>query len=158
MIMTQTFDPKPCCIMALHRRYEETQDEYLIIEQAEAAERQRIAGRDDLEGLAESYKRGMKSLAVESDVLRTAILYQVPDTWPEAMVLQFHITGAFDMQVASDTPDEKDWVALQLAIDALFDFMCCEVTHDPEAIGSSFKNDAIRVYNQRRHRTGMVEA
>jgi hypothetical protein len=46
--------------------------------------------------------------------------------------------------------------ALSRAIDALFDFMCCEVDADHGEIGSSFESDATRVFYRRRYRTGVL--
>jgi hypothetical protein len=78
--------------MAMHKRYEEAQTEYLTVEKAESQ------ARKDGDESVFRLVHATKALIDESDALRVAILHQVPTSWIEAMVLQFHITAAFDMQ------------------------------------------------------------
>lgn len=144
---------KPSPIMAMHQRYEETMAEYLAIEKAES-----IARRERDEDAEGALARAMRASCRESDALRVAILHQVPDTWPEAQVLQFHITNAFDLLTGCTNVSEIEQQALQIAIDTLFDFMCCEVDSDHGEIGRSFQDGASRVFFQRRRRTGVMEA
>ena len=139
-------------LLAMHRRYECAMAEYLIVEQAEGAARK----DGDSDG-AHSLARGTRAICRETDALRLAILNQVPDTWAAAMVLQFHITNAADLLATSENPPEAEREALLTAIDTLFDFLCCEVDQDHEALGNEFRSGAVRAFFQRRHRTGQVE-
>jgi hypothetical protein len=146
-------EQKPSPIMAMHTRYEETMAEFGVIEKAENDARKR---RDESEAAA--LERGSRASCREADALRTAILHQVPDSWTEAMALQFHIVNAFDLLIGCTEPPEFEQEALQTAIDTLFDFMCCEVEADHEQVGLSFRDGANRAFFQRRRRTGVVEA
>lgn len=137
-------------ILTMHQRYEAALMDFATAEKAEA----KCAGA----GPQFAFSHAMKTLIQESDALRDAILYQVPRTWPEALVLQFHITNAFDMHANGTTPPtDAEKERLETALDALFDFMCCEVEQNHEALGRAFQDGAGRVFNLRRHRTGEVE-
>ena len=139
-------------IMAIHARYEAGMAEYAAIEKAEHAVR--AAGTDE----AGSMNRALKACSSESDALRMAILHQVPASWAEAAILQYHISNAYDLLVTDEPVVSDDRDTLGTAIDTLFDFMCCEVKQDHAEIGSSFSQSAIRVHFARRDRTGNTEA
>lgn len=139
-------------ILAMHQRYEATMAEYLVIEKAES--RARKERDENTEG---AMSRAMRASCRETDALRTAILHQVPDSWTEAMVLQFHVVNAFDMMAGCTDYPEYEQEALQTGIDTLFDFMCCEVDADHERVGRNFQDGANRVFFNRRRRTGVVE-
>lgn len=149
---TVSADRSPCPIMAMHTRFEQASAEYRVVERAEREARDR---NDDAE--AGAYQRALKSLVGETEALRLAILHQVPDDWPAAMVLQFHIVGAFDVQANCDDVPAQELAALQTAIETLFDFLCCEVEQDHGAMGSAFQSEANRTFFKRRYRTGVVE-
>lgn len=61
------------------------------------------------------------------------------------------------MMINSEDQPEAEDHALTIAVETLFDFLCCEMKSDHEQVGSSFKDGAIRAYYLRRHRTGLVE-
>ena len=147
---------KPSVIMALHSRYEAAFAEYQAVERAEMMGR-RQGATDDRETAVMHYRDAEKTLDLETDAIRNAILFQVPETWTEEMVLQYHIYCAHDLYANADKPDDGDIERLGLAIDTLFDFMCCSVNVAHEEIGLTFKDAAERVLMKRRLRTGVVE-
>ncbi len=138
-------------ILAMQHRYDAAWQEYNRIDVAATALRKDHP--DDL-SLEFAYRDGMTTNNAETDALRPAILYQVPTTWVEAMVLQFHINIAHDLV---DEPSVEDRAALATAMDTLLDFMCCEVDQDHEALGRQFQTSANMVFDKRRYRTGIVE-
>jgi transposase-like protein len=139
-------------ILAMHARYEAAWQEYNQIDVA-GTKLDKSDADDDLLGF--KYQRAETANNAETDALRQAILYQVPTTWTEAMVLLCHIHIAFDL---TDKPTKEDWTATHTALDTLFDFMCCEVDQDHEALGKHFQASANIVFDKRRYRTGIVEA
>lgn len=149
--------PGTSLIAALHARYEATQTEYAAVELADMAARPQSKERENSSD-AQHYGTALLTSEHESDALRNAILFQVPDSWSEALILQYHIVCAHDMYAAAMKPNEADNERLQLAIDTLFDFMCTEVRADAGEIGPAFKYGAERAFNLRRLRTGVVEA
>jgi hypothetical protein len=123
-------------ISALHARFE-----------ANGAEFDRI---DQADGDTETAKH--QSMC-EADAIRYAILAQVPSSWPDALILQFHIQLDHQFQVGADRePDAEE--RLQLAMETLFDFMACEVEADHGEIGTLFQASCNRVFYARHHRTG----
>lgn len=139
----------PNILMTLHRRYEQTMSEYLIIEQAENAE------SNEIEKAA--LRRACKASCTEAEALRLAILHQVPLDLSDAAVLQFHIACAYDMGINCEDTPEAETEALTTAIDTLFDFLCCKMSGDHDRVGKSFKDGAIQSHFKRRRRTGLVE-
>lgn len=151
--MNQLAERKPSPILAMHKRYEEAAADYAT---AENAESQALKAKD--EDGAFKANQSMMTISREQDALRIGILYQVPTSWVEAMVLQFHIMCLGDMIIGADRPDgEGEGEVLILAVETLFDFMCCEVDQDHGEIGDAFQTEANRVFFQRRRRTGIVE-
>lgn len=139
-------------IRAMHTRYEEAWKQYNVVEAAEHR------ARADGDTKHFDLQRAMQTLSQETDALQTTILHQVPDTWPEALLLQFHISNAADLLVnGAEPPSDEDKETLIGAVDTLFDFMCCELDLNHEELGASFKSAATRVHFQRRYRTGQVE-
>jgi hypothetical protein len=139
--------------MAMHDRYARAWSEYLVIDQATFG-----ASRDHDDDRRDKLYRALKASTRETDALRLTILHQVPTTWVEAMVLQFHITTMFDMLNSVDEPAAAvERETLATAIDTLFDFMCCEVDQDHGELGQTFFDDAGRVHLARRYRTGLLE-
>ena len=107
----------------------------------------------DESALAHRYDDAMKVNAGETDALRLAILYQVPITPQEALVLQYHTHGASDPDLMA-TSDERD--ALSVANDTLFDYRCDETDHDDS--DGMFQSAEHIVSERRRFRTGKVGA
>lgn len=139
-------------IRAMHARYEEACQQYNVVEAAE--HQARANGHKKHFGL----QRAMQTLSQETDALRNTILHQVPETWSEALLLQFHISNATDLLVnGAEPPSDEEKETLIRATDTLFDFMCCELGLDHEELGTSFKSAATRVHFQRRCRAGQVE-
>ena len=137
-------------ILAMHARYEAAWAEFIIIEDA----RMKLDPKDrDESALAHRYDDAMKVNAGETDALRLAILYQVPTTRQEALVLQYHAHGAADPDLMT-TSDERD--ALSVASDTLFDFHCDETDHDDS--DGMFQSAEHIVSERRRFRTGKVGA
>lgn len=144
-------------IAALHARYEATQTEYATVERAETNFRRQAKNGDTLR-YADRCRTACMTLDREANALRDAILYQVPDSWSDALILQFHIVCAHDMYAAASERCDADDERLQLAIDTLFDFMCREVRAEAGEIGAAFKDAAAEAFRARRLRTGVVEA
>jgi len=139
-------------ILAMHARYEAAWEQFNQIDTASTALNRKDPADDSL---GFKYQTAETANNAETDALRQAILYQVPTTWPEAMVLLYHIHIAFDL---TDKPTKEERAATETAIDTLFDFMCCEVDQDHEALGKHFQTSANIVFDKRRYRTGIVEA
>lgn len=136
----------PSAILAMHRQYEAAWEAHHTVDKAKLR-----LGKD--EGRQEGiFERAMSLDVAEGDALRLAILYQVPTTWVEAMVLQYHIYIEQGMGSAEPWPD-----ALEVAIETLFDFFACEIDADHEEIGRMFQSSANLVYERRHARTGKVE-
>ena len=137
-------------ILAMHARYEASWAEFIIVEDA----RMKLDRKDrDESALAHRYDDAMKVNAGETDALRLAILYQVPITPQEALVLQYHVHGASDPDLMA-TSDERD--ALSVANDTLFDYRCDEIDHDDS--DGMFQSAEHIVSERRRFRTGKVGA
>lgn len=135
-------------IIAMHVRYETAWLEYNRIDDADIAlDKSTDAGKS----LTYRYHDAEQANTGETDALRLAILYQVPTTWLEAMILQFHIHIAFD---PDDSSTDENRAAISVAIDTLLDFMCGEIDHD--GLGRQFQNSARLVSNRRRFRTGQA--
>ena len=145
---TAPIPPSP--LLAMHARYEAAWEEYNNIDTAQL----KLNDRNEAERcLKFRYSDALKANNAETDALRLAILYQVPTTWQEALVLQYHVHSTADPH--SDlTDDEKN--ALEIGLDTLFDFMCDEVAHG-EDDGIFHRAECI-VSDRRRYRTGKVGA
>jgi hypothetical protein len=141
-------------IAALHARYEATQSEYATIDLADTPQAKQRQNSPDVQ----HFDTALLTSEREADALRNVILYQVPDSWSDALILQYHIVVAHDAHAAASKPKEEDSERLQIAIDTLFDFMCTEVRADAGEIGATFKDAAASVFRARRLRTGVVEA
>ncbi len=140
---------KPSPILAMHARYEAAWVEYNQTDTAGMA-----LGKDG-HSLEFRYDAAKATNNTETDALRHATLYQVPTTWPEAMVLLFHTHVAHSL---SDKPTPEEYAATETALETLLDFMCCEVAQDHETLGKQFQASANIVFDKRRYRTGIVEA
>lgn len=151
----------PSLISALHSRYEAIQAEYQPIEKAEYELSDEPSDGEIGQQLAR-FRSAIKTLCEEEDAVRNAILFQVPDSQSDALILQYHIVCAADLYAGAPEQNEADNRRLQLAIETLFDFMSCEIETEgqtvPSAIGATLAASATRVFNARRLRTGVVEA
>ena len=139
---------QPSVILAMHRQYEAAWEAHHTVDTAKLR-----LGKD--EGRQEMlFEQAMSIVVSEADALRLAILYQVPTTWIEAMVLQYHI---YIEQGMGDCNGEAWSDALQVAVETLLDFFACEIDADHEEIGRMFQTSANLVYERRHARTGKVE-
>lgn len=111
--------PPASIIATLHARYEASMAEYSAIDTADTRLTEDRADRM----LGYRYADAMKASDSEHDALRSAILYQVPDTWIEAMILLYHIRVQHDLTTLSAGASEAERLALDTAIDTLFDFL-----------------------------------
>jgi ribosomal protein S20 len=140
-------------IRTLHARFEQANAEY---DRTDAAQTALNRAGDKLDALR--LNGALVENQAETDALRRALLLQVPDTWADALILQYHIWLEHDLQASQDEkPADNDQAALTIAMDTLFDFMACEVRADHAEIGQSFQNGCNLAHFKRRHRTGVVE-
>ena len=137
-------------ILTMHARYEATWAEYNTLDEARS-----VLNTNNSDGcsLDFRYADAMKVSGGEIDALRLAIFYQVPTSWQEAMILQFHVHSIFDPAMVGP---EDERLAISTAIETLLDFMCCEVEADHERIGHQFQVGANLVSDNRRYRTGKL--
>lgn len=144
-------------IKALHRQYERATAALDVIDNMplggeSAAPPDGTWGRDEAAGVVTN----------ELNALEAAILHQVPGSWAEALILLFHLRSACDHVTASTTRNQAASERLHLAVDTLFDFMCCEIETGgdtiPAALGMTLETAAARALRNRRLRTGMLEA
>ena len=137
-------------LLAMHARYEAAWEEYNTVDTAQL----KLNDKNEAERcLKFRYSDALKANNAETDALRLAILYQVPTTWQEALVLQYHINSATDLHTLLPEDERR---ALEVASDTLLDFMCDEVDHDEED-GIFHRSECI-VSDRRRFRTGKVGA
>lgn len=137
-------------LLAMHARFETAWAEYNRIDNAG------LQSKDNM--LSHKLETAMQENAAETSALRVAILYQVPDTWVEALILMFHIDAAHDARCNDHEPDKAEGKALTVAIETLFDFMAHEVRCDHEKIGHQLAQSAVFAYERRARRTGVLEA
>ncbi|GHH16128.1 hypothetical protein GCM10008023_19780 [Sphingomonas glacialis] len=140
-------------LQALHARFEANNAEYNVIEAARPADHD-LAERGKID-------RATSANEYEADALRFAILTQVPDSHPDALVLMFHIRLEQDAQAHSAVPpSNREKSILATAIDTLFDFHACESESDDfdyGKLGKQLRTACRDVYDARRYRTGVVE-
>ncbi|QNN64350.1 hypothetical protein H9L12_08390 [Sphingomonas rhizophila] len=135
-------------IEAMHERYERAWEEYNRVDEASTA----LSDKNESERLLQfRYRDAMLQNSGETDALRLAILHQVPTTWVDALILQFHINCITDPNSEMTAEEVK---AVSIASDTLFDFMCDEVDHN-ENVGIFHRSECI-VSERRRLRTGHV--
>ncbi|MEO6248908.1 MAG: hypothetical protein ABIO85_10075 [Sphingomicrobium sp.] len=136
-------------ILAMHARYEAAWEEYnQIDEQAFALRGEAVGNKLAILHLQDA----QKAVSDETDLLRMAILRQVPSTFQEATVMHFHLWTLFDAQ--QNTADEH--AAMDVAHDNLFDFMCGE--GDNAALGVNFARGEKLARERRQRRSGAAEA
>jgi hypothetical protein len=93
----------------------------------------------------------MQRSQAESEALHLAILFQVPTTWPEALVLQYHVHNAADPYTELNDTEKR---ALEVGLDTLFDFMCDEIDHEER--DGIFQRAECLVSERRQLRTGII--
>jgi hypothetical protein len=141
---------QPSLIVSLHARYEAAWVEYNTIDSARVA----LNKKNEAERLLDfSYEDAMKANHREIEALRLAIFYQVPTTWQEALLLQYHVHSILE---PSQAAAEEEAEALATAVDTLFDFMCDEIEH--EDVEGLFQRGEHLVSERRHRRTGKLQA
>lgn len=139
-------------IRAMHARYEAASTELNAVD--EAATKLTRTGRG---GAAyDKAQRGIRASMREMDALRLAILYQVPNSPVEAMILSHHISIAYDMLYAGSDFTDLERKALGAAVDALFAYIVGNMGGDHEALGEGFRYNANRTSEAVRLRTGVI--
>ena len=140
----------PTPIIAMHGRYITAWEEYNTIDVAAT----KLNDKNEAERILRfRYADAMGASSAEANALRLAILYQVPTTWPEALILQYHIHNIGDPHT---TRTEEENNALEVALDTLLDFMCDEIEHEDE--DNIFQRSEHIVSERRRFRTGKLGA
>ena len=142
-------------IAVMHARYEAAWAEDHRLEAAES-------GLDDASQSDRTRKYqcedARKTIYQETNALRLAILYQVPTSWADALVVQFHVWGLADIMLSTGDRPHEDDQALHVAIATLFDFMGCQLTDiDHEAIGPMFKDGTMLAWDRGRARAADLE-
>lgn len=151
--MDSTQPCSPSVIEALHRRHEQVMDAMTVAE-----ERSLAAGRrTSPPSLGIRLNAAASVISKEMDAIQAALLHQVPESWRDALILLYHVRNACDQTIAGTVPSEAADERLQIAIDTLFDFMCCEVDADHGEIGAAFQAEATAVFTTRRLRSGEAE-
>ncbi len=148
--MAPAAEENPSLITALHQRYE------FVTRVGEAVNDTTLAARGaSLSHLSEGdmVAEG-QTLSREADALQAALLHQVPDTWRDALILQFHVLNACDRAVLSTPRDEAHCERLQLAIDHILAFIGDELGHLGEGLDSELTTQLQRVRRQRGIRAG----
>lgn len=139
-------------ILAIHRQYEAAMEAQHTLDLADMG----LGKCEADQRLEHRYKIAMGAADAETDALRTAILYQVPATAEEALILQYHVWIAADLY-GQEAP-EAQWAAFLAALDILFDFHASE-TPDAETgdLGKQFVSGTRLAESRRRLRAGDVE-
>jgi hypothetical protein len=141
----------PSLILALHARYEQAWDEYNQLDNAKP-------GDADPPAPAHSRKirieEAMEANQREVDALRQALLYQVPNTSDEALVLACHLHTTFGLTEDFDKAGDVDRLAFETGLDTLLDFMFGESSF---TAGYQLKQAERIVQSRRRLRTGVTE-
>lgn len=125
-------------LLVLHSRLAE------VIETMAALPRCGSGGRSRQQALA--------SLEAEADSLRSAILYQHPSDWPDALLLAHHLS-----ETLSNRDRRHSAAAAAIAAETLFDFLASEVDQDHEPFGEAFQEATVRAFTHARHRRGLFE-
>jgi hypothetical protein len=142
-------------ILALHQRYEAAWEEYNRLDAAHTA----LPDKKDPERpLAWRYKEGMATNSRESDLIRVALIWQVPVTFEEATILSYHLWSLYDIDTTLSEDEKK---ALEIGFTNLFDFLVDSLAGkdglDIDKMGRQFSSGAKLAYDRRRVRTGHVE-
>lgn len=140
-------------ILAMHARFEAASIEYNRVDEAQPR-KPADYGNENADTFRVYFRceDGMRENAEESELLRHAILYQVPTTDKELSLLAFHAWGLFDY----DQNTDSDRRALGQALNSIFDYLVSEGRADMEEMGRQFTNGAMIAFHRRRYRTGFV--
>jgi hypothetical protein len=134
-------------ILSMHARYEAAGEEY---DRLEAAAWQLNTSADH-DNRRFAYKDALQSLEAESNDLRAAVLHQVPSTWIEALVLQYHIAIQFGGVVG---PDAKQYETdtFEGALTTMLGFLAAEAGTDHAALGPRLRQSVDLARKRRRIR------
>lgn len=141
--------PVGSTILPIHARYEASCSEFDAIDDA--------CGGEEAAGDKIKFDNAIAASLAEQNALRRAILFQVPGSYPEAMILAYHASEAYDLTINCDGVDRELQEAVDVALCTLFDYLCCETQQDHGVLGKRFQGAANRVFFQRRYRTGLLE-
>ena len=142
-------------LLVMHERYEAAWSAYAKIE---AAENELDDSDQDRETLKSRYEDARKKIVAETDTLRVAILHQVPMSWADALILQYHAWCMADVLEGINSRPEDMREALLVGMETLFDFMAAEVADvDQEAIGPMIKGQTMLAWNRCRTRAAELE-
>ena len=143
----------PSLILGLHARYETAWDEHKRLDEGQP--RKPEDPRNNEEQLRRYYgcEEGMRNNEQETDLLRAAILWQIPTTDEEATVIAYHLWSLYDPQTTYSDGEKK---ALEVGLTNLFDYLVSEGRADMEAMGREFSTGALIAYKHRRYRTGLL--
>lgn len=147
-------------ILALHARYEIAWLQYQATEARKIGATNNLTVRQadavdttlDDHALKFRLEEAMRTTEREIDALRASILFQVPTTWQEALILAAHVHNTYDLK---DDPTDTEKEALQTGLDTLLDFLFGKVVHDElDCAGGQLLDLANIVYERRRIRRG----
>lgn len=142
-------------LLVMHERYEAA---WSADAKIEAAENELDDSDQGNETLKFQYEEARKKIGAETDTLRIAILYQVPMSWADALILQYHAWGMADLLESMDSRHDDMREALLVGMETLFDFMAAEVDDvDHEAIGPMFKGQTMLAWYRCRTRAAELE-
>lgn len=134
-------------ILVMHGRYEQSYLNWRTLDRQQFP----LLGKEEENREFERIGTAMRTIACEHDTLRQAILYQVPTTWPEAMLLCFHLR----ISLFDDGSENEH--ARKVALTSLFDFMCCQVQQEHADLGAEFQTAATKAFFDQRYRAGNTE-
>jgi hypothetical protein len=136
----------------MHARYEAAWKEYNQIDEQQP--KRPADYRDPDWSTHYSCSKGMEANFRETNLLRQAIIYQVPKDDRELSVLAFHVSGLFD---AATKLDDGEKEALEEGLSTIFDYLVSEGRADMQEMGEQFSASAMIAFHRRRFRTGQVE-
>ena len=146
-------DNQPSLIMALHARYEQAWEEFNRIDEARRPE----VGPPGLNRARNVRLEEAKATNnKETDALRRALLYQVPTTAIEALILADHLHTTFGLTDNFEKEDDPDRLAFETGLDTLLDYLFGE-TDDSKIVGRSLRASERNCRHRRRLRTGITE-
>lgn len=148
---TQTNTPAPSPIQVMHAQFEAAEKAYCLVSDAKEALRKPQAPQDQL---FHRYDRAVDETYAEIGAVHRAICYQVPTSWIDATILQYHVIIARERVEGLKEPPRADLDALEVAADAVFDFLAGE----HPVSGDSIAMAAAAVAERRAYRTGILSA
>jgi hypothetical protein len=94
--------------------------------------------------------RARRNLTAESAALRSALLYQHPADWRDALLLAHYLSEAHARGEGESAP-------VAVAAETLFNFLASHVDVDHEPLGEYFQDATLAAYIGARHRLGRFE-